>query len=58
MHSLCLVTRRGLTDIGFSYAVIGVVVAGGTWYLSRLARGPTGARSRGLLLQRTMLTPR
>ncbi|RDX53020.1 hypothetical protein K466DRAFT_490877 [Polyporus arcularius HHB13444] len=23
-----------------SYAIVGVVVAGGTWYLTRLARGP------------------
>ncbi|OBZ71771.1 hypothetical protein A0H81_08209 [Grifola frondosa] len=24
------------------YAVVGIVVAGGSWYLTRLARGPTG----------------
>ncbi len=28
-----------------SYAIVGVVVAGGTWYLTRLARGPHGASS-------------
>ena len=27
----------------FSYAVVGLVVTGGTWYLTRLARGPTSA---------------
>ena len=35
-----------------SYAVVGLVVAGGTWYLTRLARGPTSAfRSRHLHVQ-------
>lgn len=27
----------------FSYALIGVAVGGASWYLSRLARGPTSA---------------
>lgn len=27
----------------YSYAVVGIVVAGGSWYLTRLARGPTSA---------------
>ncbi|KAF9821042.1 hypothetical protein IEO21_01019 [Rhodonia placenta] len=26
---------------GDSFAVVGLVVVGGTWYLARLARGPT-----------------
>ncbi|KAI0313453.1 hypothetical protein OF83DRAFT_1175674 [Amylostereum chailletii] len=38
--------RRGFAKHWFAveavpiYAIVGVVVAGGTWYLTRLARGP------------------
>ncbi len=31
-----------LTRYYFSYAVVGGVVIGASWYLYRLARGPTG----------------
>lgn len=37
----------------YSYAVIGLVVVGGGWYLSRLARGPTGALKKSCSNMRT-----
>ena len=35
-------TLPGLDFFVHSYVVVGAVCAGGTWYLTRLARGPNG----------------
>lgn len=40
---LAAVVASHLNGFVGSYAVVGLVVVGGTWYLGRLARGPTGA---------------
>jgi hypothetical protein len=36
---------RGRINLDYSYVIISTVIAGGTWYLGHLARGPTSESS-------------
>ena len=41
---------EGANDVLVSYAILGGVVVGASWYLGRLALGPTGSLSVSFIL--------